>query len=152
MSDTTDRGAASAVGVGIDDVSVGQALPPIRLPFPLTSVVATALATRDYQPVHHDLERARHLGSDSVFTNTHTAAGCLERVVMEWAGPNAFLKSLKLRLGVPNHAGDELLLSGTVAAVDVAERLVTVDVVGRNGRGNHVTGQVTVRLLEATHG
>ena len=142
---------SSKSGVRLADVKVGQELPSIRLPFPLTIVVATAIATRDYQPVHHDVELARRLGSDTVFTNTHTAAGCLERLVMEWAGPNAFLKSLKLRLGVPNYAGDELLLKGKVSSIDAVHRLITVDLVGSNSRGNHVTGEVTVRWSEDVH-
>lgn len=138
--------------VNLANVRVGLELPTISLPFPLTTVVATAIATRDYQPVHHDLEQARRLGSTTVFSNTHTAAGCLERLVMQWAGPNAFLKSLKLRLGSPNYAGHTLTLKGTVVGVDAAARLVKVDVVGTNAIGHHVTGEVTVRLPEQAHG
>lgn len=147
MSESPTAGAARSQP-RLAEVMVGLELPSIRMPFSLTTVVATALATRDFQPVHHDLQRARSLGSESVFVNTHTAAGCLERLVMEWAGPDAFLKSLKLRLGVPHYAGDELVLGGLVASVDVSQRLVKVDVVGRNSLGDHVTGEVTVRLAE----
>ena len=110
----------------VRDVRVDQELPSIRMAVTITSVVATAFATRDYQPVHHDLHRARALGNDSVFTNTHTTAGYLEQLVMRWAGPNAFLKILKLRLGVPNYAGDELVLKGKVSAIDLSTCRVTV--------------------------
>ena len=92
----------------IADVRVGQELPSFQVPVTVTSVMATALATRDYQPVHHDLEKVKSLGNETVFTNTHTTAAYLEKLVMQWAGPDAFLKSLKLRLGVPNYAGDEI--------------------------------------------
>ncbi len=130
------------------DVKQGQVLPAIRVPITITSVMATALATRDYQPVHHDIERARALGSQTVFTNTHTTAGYLERLVMQWAGSNAFLKSLKLRLGVPNYAGDELVLSGTVVATDAATGRVTIKASGSNSLGQHVTAELVVTWPE----
>jgi len=131
------------------DVRVDQELPSIRVPITITSVMACAIATRDYQPVHHDLKRAQALGSDSVFTSTHTTAGYLERLVMQWAGPDAFLKSMKLRLGVPNYAGDELVLTGRVFGRDVSTNRVTVAVIGNNSRGDHVTAEIVVELREA---
>ena len=130
------------------DVRQGQVLPAIRVPISVTSAMATALATRDYQPVHHDLERARALGSQTVFTNTHTTAGYLERLVMQWAGPNAFLKSVKLRLGVPSYAGDELVLGGTVVATDAASGRVTIKASGSNSLGEHVTAELVVTWPE----
>lgn len=130
------------------DVKQGQVLPAIRVPITITSAMATALATRDYQPVHHDLERARALGSQTVFTNTHTTAGYLERLVMQWAGPNAFLKSLKLRLGVPSYAGDELVLGGTVVATDAANARVTIKASGSNSLGEHVSAELVVSWPE----
>lgn len=130
------------------DVKQGQVLPAIRVPITITSAMATALATRDYQPVHHDLERARALGSQTVFTNTHTTAGYLERLVMQWAGPNAFLKSLKLRLGVPSYAGDELVLGGTVVAIDAASARVTIKASGSNSLGEHVSAELVVTWPE----
>lgn len=129
-------------------MAVGQALPSLRVPITVTSVAAAAIATRDYQPVHHDLERARALGSETVFTSTHTTAAYLERLMLQWAGPTAFLKSLKLRLGVPNYAGDELVLDGRVTAIDAATRQVSVAAVGRNSRGDHVTASLVVEIKE----
>jgi acyl dehydratase len=135
----------------IADVCVGEALPSFRVPITVTSVMATALATRDYQPVHHDLEKVKSLGNETVFTNTHTTAAYLEKLVMRWAGPNAFLKSLKLRLGVPNYAGDEMLLQGNVTAIDPVARRVTVEAVGSNSRGDHVTAELVIELQGMTN-
>ncbi len=130
-------------------IQMGQQLPELRVPVTVTSVAAAAIATRDYQPVHHDLERARLLGSETVFTSTHTTAGYLERLVLQWAGPSAFLKSLKLRLGVANYAGDELVLAGQVTAIDAATRQVSIAAVGRNSRGEHVTASLVVHIKES---
>lgn len=134
--------------VCLADVRVGEELPALNIPFTVTSVMAAAIATRDYQPVHHDVERARELGSETVFTSTHTATGYLERLVLAWAGPNAFLRSLKLRLGVPNYAGDTLHLSGRVTALDIPSRCVSIEAVGINSRGEHVRAELVAVLKD----
>jgi acyl dehydratase len=131
------------------DLRVGDRLPALAIPVTPTSVMATALATRDYAPVHHDADRARELGSRTVFTSTHAVAGYLERLVLQWAGPRAFLRSLKLRLGVPNYAGDTLTLTGEVTAIDVARGEVAIAAKGTNAQGEHVTAQLVVALQEA---
>jgi hypothetical protein len=46
---------------------------------------------------------------------------------------------VKVRLGVPCYAGDILTLRGRVVAVNPE---VVVEVVGRCGLGDHVTGRV----------
>lgn len=129
-----------------DSVSVGDALPPLEIPLTLLSIMAAAVATRDYQPVHHDVEQVRSQGHETVFMNTHTTAGYLERLVLPWAGPDAFLRHVKFRLGTPNYAGDTMLLRGTVQSLDAATRTVTIAVAGTNARGTHVDGTVAVRL------
>lgn len=139
----------SKTATRLASMAVGQQLPSLRVPVTVTSVAAAAIATRDYQPVHHDLARARALGSETVFTSTHTTAAYLERLVLQWAGPSAFLKSLTLRLGVANYAGDELVLDGQVTAIDAATRQVSIAAVGRNSRGDHVTASLVVEIKES---
>ncbi len=129
-------------------VQPGEALPELRVPVTVTSVMAGAIATRDYQPVHHDLERARAMGSETVFSSTHSTAAYLERLALQWAGPTAFLKSLKLRLGVANYAGDELVLTGRVTAVDADKRQASLKAAGHNSRGEHVTATLVVEFKE----
>ena len=41
------------------DVTVGEQLPPLAIPLTRTLIVATAIASRDYQDVHHDPDLAR---------------------------------------------------------------------------------------------
>lgn len=127
------------------DVAVGEELPPLDIPITVTGIVAAAIATRDYQNVHHDLEATRALGSPHIFMNILTTNGLVERFVTEWAGPGALLKSVAIKLGVPNYPGDRMAMSGAVTARSEAERIIDVEVKGRNGLGVHVSG--TVRLL-----
>ncbi|HEX6444873.1 MAG TPA: MaoC family dehydratase [Streptosporangiales bacterium] len=128
--------------------AVGDALPELAVEASVRNIVATAIATRDYQDVHHDVAAAQQRGSKTIFTNILTTNGYCIRLVTDWAGPDAVVKRAAIRLGVPNYAGDTLTLSGTVREVvdDAEGLLVTVDVLGRNSLGDHVTGTVTVLM------
>ncbi|MFF7262971.1 MaoC family dehydratase [Streptomyces sp. NPDC008159] len=120
----------------------GDGLPPLRIPITRTLVVAGAIASRDYQDVHHDPELARRRGSPDVFMNILTTNGLVGRYVTDCFGPCAVLRRVAIRLGAPNYPGDTMVLSGTVEEVD--GDTATVKVVGDNGIGRHVTGTVTV--------
>lgn len=128
------------------EVSVGHALPELRIPISRTSIVATAIASRDYQDVHHDPALAVERGSRDVFMNILTTNGLVDRYVTSWAGPAAVLTRIRIRLGAPNYPGDCMVLTGTVTAVD--GRRVEVAVTGTNRLGAHVTGTVVVELPE----
>jgi hypothetical protein len=54
------------------------------------------------------------------------------------------LRSVEIRLGVPNYPGDRMRMSGRVTAK--RDGLVHIEVVGANRLGNHVTGSVTLAL------
>ncbi|MET9847044.1 MaoC family dehydratase [Streptomyces ossamyceticus] len=125
----------------------GDGLPPLRIPITRTLVVAGAIASRDYQDVHHDPELARRRGSPDVFMNILTTNGLVGRYVTDCFGPRALLRRVAIRLGAPNYPGDTMVLSGSVEAVD--GDTATVKVVGDNGIGRHVTGTVTVTVPAA---
>jgi acyl dehydratase len=127
-------------------VALGDELPPLRIPVTRTLIVAGAIASRDYQDVHHDPELARAKGSPDIFMNILTTNGLVGRYVTDHFGPRARLRSLAIRLGAPNRPGDTMTLTGTVVAVD--GRTARVRVVGANALGRHVTGTVTVSLPE----
>ncbi len=127
-----------------EDVTVGDELPPLDLPLTRTVIVATAIATRDYQDVHHDPGLAQERGSPDIFMNILTTNGFVERFVKAWAGPGARLGKLSIRLGAPNYPGDTMTLTGTVEAKDDAARSATVALTGANRIGDHVVGKVEV--------
>ena len=133
--------------LGFDEVNVGDSLPELSIPLSATRIIATAIASRDYQDVHHDLELAQERGTKSIFMNILTTNGFVDRYITDWAGPDAFLKRVNIRLGAPNYAGDTMVLSGTVKEKSLVgdQGVVDIDVVGKNSIGNHVTG--TVRLV-----
>jgi len=47
--------------------SIGDVLPELRLEVTTTFVVSTAIATRDFQDVHHDRDAAVARGSKDIF-------------------------------------------------------------------------------------
>lgn len=128
--------------------NAGDALPPLEIPVTRTLIVAGAIASRDYQDVHHDAEAARLKGSPDIFMNILTTNGLVGRYLTDHFGPTAVLRRLAIRLGAPNHPGDTLVLTGTVEEVAQAPDgdTLTVRVVGANGLGHHVTGTATVEL------
>ena len=90
-------------------------LPDLVIDVTPTFVIASALATRDFQDVHHDRDRAVARGARDIFVNILTTTGLVQRYVSAWAGP-APVRAVSIRLGVPCHAGETLTLSGQVTA------------------------------------
>jgi acyl dehydratase len=124
---------------------VGTVLPELTIEATTTFVVSTAIATRDYEDLHHDRDAAVARGSRDIIVNILTDTGLVQRFVTDWAGPDALVRGVSIRLGVPCYAGDTLTFSGRVVEV-VGEQGVVVEVIGRNSLGEHVTGTVRVDL------
>jgi hypothetical protein len=129
-----------------DEVSVGDTLPPLSIPITVPQIVGGAIATRDFFPGHHDLEAARALGSPHIFMNILTTNGLVQRYVEDWAGINGLLRSIRIRLGMPNYPGDTMVFSGAVTDKRAQDRTVEITLQGKNGMGNHVVGTVRVQL------
>jgi acyl dehydratase len=137
---------AARVSPRFGDVSVGDELPALDIPLTRTQIISSALASRDYTPVHHDHELAIGQGSKDIFMNILSTNGFVGRFVTDWAGPDAVLTRVAIRLGAPNYPGDTMHMTGTVTAKDDTSRSVEVAVRGTNGLGDHVTGTVTLTL------
>jgi hypothetical protein len=127
-----------------DEVNVGDALPPLAVPLTPSVIIAGAIASRDYQDVHHDRDLAVKRGSQDIFMNILTTNGYVGRFVTDWAGPEARLRRVDIRLGAPNYPGDTMTITGRVESK--RDGVVTVAVTGRNGLGDHVTGTVDLTL------
>jgi hypothetical protein len=140
-----------------DEVSVGDALPELPVPLTRTLIVSTAIASRDYQDVHHDPVLAQERGSKDIFMNILSTNGIVGRYVTDWSGPGAILTDVNIRLGAPNYPDDTMTLTGEVTskddAVDTEGRgAVVVTLRGANRLGDHVTGTVRLLLPAGAHG
>jgi acyl dehydratase len=129
-----------------DSVQVGDTLPELPIPITVTLVVGGALASRDYTPVHHDKAAAQAQGMADVFMNILTTNGLVGRYVTDWAGPDAVVKNVAIKLGAPNLPGDTMKMVGSVKSKDDAAGELVVEIAGKNGWGNHVTGTVRLAL------
>ena len=134
----------STKNVKLSDVNVGDSLPELPIPLTTSLIVAGAVASRDFTPVHHDKSAAQAAGMQDVFMNILTTNGLVGRYVSDWAGPNALIRHVKIRLGTPNLPGDTMTLTGSVTSKE--GDVVEVEVAGKNSWGNHVTGTVHVAL------
>ncbi len=157
MSPTSKVPAMPGTGSTLlfDEVSVGDALPQLVMPLTRTLIVSTAIASRDYQDVHHDPVLAEARGSKDIFMNILSTNGIVGRYVTDWSGPGAVLTDVNIRLGAPNYPDDTMTLSGEVIAKDETvgsdgRGAIEVTLRGANGLGDHVTG--TVRLLLPSRG
>jgi acyl dehydratase len=127
------------------DVKVGDSLPELPIELSVSLIVGGALASQDYTPVHHDKAAAQAAGMQDVFMNILTTNGLVSRFVTDWAGIDARIRNVDIKLGTPNLPGDCMTLSGSVVDKQDADGLVTVSVRGKNAWGDHVTG--TVKLV-----
>ncbi len=150
-------------------IQPGDELPLCPIPLTPTAIVATAIATRDYQDVHHDRDLAHIKGSKDIFMNILSSSGLAARYLSDWAGPDAIFRNLKIRLGAPNHPYDCMTMSGRVASVgaagggtddetdggagagtddgagtDAGAADVTVEFAGINSLGPHITGSAVL--------
>jgi hypothetical protein len=131
------------------DAAPGTSLPEEHIEITPTFVISTALATRDFQDVHHDRDLAVAKGSKDIFVNILTTTGLVQRYVTDWAGPEALVRSVSIKLGVPCYAYDTLSFFGQVLTReedDDGRALVEVEVLGRDSLGDHVTATVRVAL------
>jgi hypothetical protein len=128
------------------ELSDGDELPVWVLPLTPTRIVSGALATRDFQDVHHDRDLAHKKGSKDIFLNINTSLGLMQRYVTDWAGPDATVKALRVKLGAPAYPYAPLTFTGSVQSVDAATGLTTVAVVASNQLGRHVAGTVELEL------
>jgi acyl dehydratase len=131
-----------------DDVEVGTALAPCPIPITATLIVAAAIASRDYQDVHHDRELAIERGSPDIFMNILTTSGLCGRYVGDWAGPEALMRRLAIRLGAPNYPHDTMTMEGSVTSKEKVDGAghVEIGLRGYNRLGNHVTGTLELEL------
>ena len=124
----------------------GATLPTWELPLTPTLIVSTAIATRDFQDVHHDRDRAQGAGSKDVFMNILTSTALCQRYVEDSLGHDVEIRGIAIRLGAPAYPYDTLSFAGEVA--EVGDDEVVVKVTGSVSLGAHVIG--TVRLARSS--
>ena len=129
-------------------LSIGAELPAMVVAVTPTRIVAGAIASRDFMPVHHDREYANQQGAPDIFMNILSDTGYCSRFLTDWAGPDAMITRLAIRLGVPVFPGHTLTFTGSVTALrpDGDVGVVDVELCAVNELGEHVSGTATLTL------
>jgi acyl dehydratase len=133
------------------DIQAGDEVTPLEIPVTTTVIVAGAIASRDFMPVHHDRDYANKQGSPNLFMNILTTNGLCVRFLTDWAGPEAMVKNLSIRLGVPSFPDDPLHFTGSVTGKTEGsdgENFAEVTFKGSNSLGDHVSGTAILSLLD----
>ena len=129
------------------EVEVGDKLPALEIEITTGLIVSTALATRDFEPVHHDKAVAQATGLPAVFMNILSSQSFMTRFVTDWSGPEAVVKSVDIRLGAPNVPGMVMTVTGQVLTKDDDAGEVEIAVAGENNIwGMHMEGSVRLQL------
>ena len=132
----------------VADIAVGDVLPALEIPMTATLIAAGAIATRDFMPVHHDRGYAAVQGAPDIFMNILSDTGYCSRFLTDWAGPDAMVTRLAIRLGVPVFPGHTLTYTGEVTGVSTEgdECVVQVSFRASGDIGDHVTGTADLTL------
>ncbi len=105
-------------------------------------------------PAHHDRSFANAQGAPDIFMNILSDTAYCSRFLTDWAGSEARITRLAIRLGVPVFPGHTLTYSGSVTALhdEGGEGVVEVEFVAAGDIGDHVTGTAELRLpLSSSH-
>ena len=129
------------------DINIGDKIPDLDIPITASLISCAALATRDFEPCHHDKTVAQSMGLPDVFMNILTSQALMARFVTDWSGPEAVMKALKVKLGAPNVPGMTMTVSGEIVEKNDSEKSIKVDVTGENNIwGMHMSGSVQIAL------
>jgi hypothetical protein len=147
-SSDSERAGGRSRSTSVDEVDGGEELAPWALDVTATVIVAGAIASRDFMPAHHDRGFATAQGAPDIFMNILTTNGYVSRYVTDWAGPEAMLRSISIRLGAPAVPGYILRFTGRITGErhEGAERILEVAVRAANDLGDHATGTVVLTL------
>jgi acyl dehydratase len=133
--------------LSLAEVKVGDKLQTVDIDITTGLVVCGALATRDFEPVHHNKAAAQAVGLPDVFMNILTSQGLMTRFATAWSGPEAIVKSIDLKLGAPNIPGMVMSMTGEVSAINADTGVVDIAILGENNIwGMHMQGTVQLTL------
>ncbi len=83
------------------DIRVGDRLADLEIEVTPTHIVAGAIATRDFMPVHHDRAYANAQGAPDIFMNILSDTGYCSRFLTDWAGPDAMVRRRTASFSTP---------------------------------------------------
>ena len=134
--------------IKFSEINEGDELPVYNREITRTTIVATAIATRDFTPVHHDHEVAQKSGANDIFLNILSTGGFIGKFITDWSGPEGELKKMVINLGMTVYPGDTVMHTGKIAKkyTEGDENLVDVEYALSVAMGPHAWGTATLAL------
>jgi len=133
----------------MSSVEPGTVLPPLRAVFTRADLVRYAGASTDFNPIHWSDRKAAELGLPSVIAHGMLTMGTALRVVTDWIGDPARVRSYSVRFTKPvavpdTEEGVVVEVAGKVTAVTDGRATVALEAVCD---GVKVLGSATVEVL-----
>ena len=97
---------------------IGMRLPQLSVPVTRKMIIFGALASRDWQPQHHDPVLAVEAGLPDIIMNNYTQAGLIGRYITDWTGPHGRIGRFSFAMRKPLLPGSTATINGMV--VDIA--------------------------------
>lgn len=132
-----------------EDVQVKQDLPEKSRIIDTTLIAMGATwATHDFMPVHHDRDFAQSKGAPDIFMNILTSNGLMMTYLEQWAGSQAVIKDISIKLSVPNFPRDKMDMNARITRKwkEKGEHLIEVAFSGDNQMGPHAAGTAIIAL------
>jgi acyl dehydratase len=130
------------------EINEGDELPVFNREITRTTIVASAIASRDFERVHHDHTVAQQAGAKDIFLNILSTGGFVGKYVTDWTGPEGELKKMVINLGMTVFPGDTVTHTGKIAKkyTEGDENLVDVEYALSVAMGPHAWGTATLAL------
>ncbi len=132
-------------------LTIGHQLPPLTVNLTRADLVRYAGASTDFNPIHWSDRMARKVGMPSVIAHGMLTMATALRIVTDWVGDPAKVRSYSARFTNPvpvpdDGSGTELRISGTVTELsdETATVTITAVITGEDGEDVKVLGQAKV--------
>ena len=134
--------------IKFSEINEGDELPVYNREITRTTIVATAIGSRDFTPVHHDHEVAQKTGANDIFLNILSTGGFIGKYLTDWSGPEGEIKKIVISLGMTVYPGDTVMHTGKIAKkyTEGDENLVDVEYALSVAMGPHAWGTATMAL------
>jgi len=134
-------------------LTIGTELPPLTVALTRADLVRYAGASTDFNPIHWSDRMARRVGMPSVIAHGMLTMATALRVVTDWVGDPAKVRSCSCRFTSPvpvpdDDAGAELRIGATVSALtdETATVTITAVITGPDGADVKVLGQAVAEV------
>lgn len=113
-----------------------------------TLIISGAVATNDFESVHHDVRQAREQGLPDIIMNILTVHGLISEYAELVLPHDAEITAIQVALGSPTHPGDELVLCATDRDSGLHPTLSPTPFEAFHDRGSQARASITWKRKE----